>query len=132
MIDAHPLHVAFDACSPLAAVATLARPGERAATIAQIEVVGGSSLAVFAAFALLVVATVLSLLVTYRYARGYLRTGTRPLLYLAVGLFLLTAAPTFLRLAFANFGDAPDAYRRLAASTAELLGLLTILYTIHR
>jgi hypothetical protein len=96
-----------------------------------VEVTGGSALLVIAAFLLLAVASVLSVLVTYRLARGYVRTGTRPLLYLAIGIFLLTAAPTAIRLAFTNLATA-TAYRTLAASASELLGLLLILYTIHR
>jgi len=96
-----------------------------------VEVTGGSALLVLAVFLLLAAATVLSVLVTYRLVRGYRQTGTRPLLYLAVGIFLLTAAPTAIRLAFTNLAAAP-AYRTLAASASELLGLLAILYTINQ
>lgn len=102
------------------------------AALGPVEVTGGSALLVAAVFLLLAAASVLSVLVTYRLARGYLRTGTRPLLYLAVGVFLLTAAPTAIRLAFTNLAAAPTAYRTVAASASELLGLLAILYTIYR
>lgn len=96
-----------------------------------VTVTGGSPLLVLAAFLLLGAASVLSVLVTYRLARGYLRTGTRPMLYLAVGIFLLTVSPTAIRLVFTNVAAAP-ADRTLVASASELLGLLVILYTIHR
>jgi hypothetical protein len=96
------------------------------------EVTGGSALLVGVTFLLLAAATVLSLLITYRYARGYLESGARPLLGLAVGLFFLTAAPTFLRLAFANTVDAPTWQLTAATSVSELLGLVAILYTIYR
>lgn len=102
------------------------------AALAQVDVTGGSSVTVFAVFALLAIAAALSLLVTYRFASGYRRTGTRPYLFLAVGLFLLTAAPIFARLAFTNLVPVPGAYRSLITSGSELLGLLVILYTIYR
>jgi len=100
--------------------------------LVQVDVTGGSAVLVVAVFALLAAASVLSLLVTYRFVRGYLRTGTRPLLFLASGLFLLTAAPIFARLAFVNVFELPGAYRTLITSGSELLGLLVILYTIYR
>jgi hypothetical protein len=106
-------------------------PGVWLATLAQVDVTGGSPLVVGAAFVTFAVALVLSIAVTYRFVEGYRRTGTRPLLQLAVGMFLLTAAPMFLRLAMTNLGDVPDAVRVLAAGVSELLGLLTILYTIY-
>lgn len=101
-------------------------------TLAQVDVTGGSSLTVLVVFGLLAVATILSLLVTYRFADGYRRTGTRPYLFLASGLFLLTAAPIFARLALTNVVAVPGAYRTLITSGSELLGLLVILYTIYR
>lgn len=97
-----------------------------------VEATGGSPLVVLAGFVLLVVASILSILVTYKFARGYRRSGARPLLALAVGLFLLAAAPTFARLAFANVVAASAATRTLVTSGAELLGLLIILHTIYR
>lgn len=106
--------------------------GGFSATIGQVEVTGGSPLVVVAVFVLLAVTTILSLVITYRFARGYLRTGTRPFLLLAVGLFLLTAAPTFVRLAFTNLLGGPSSAQTLVASVSELLGLLTILYTIYQ
>ena len=102
------------------------------AAATQVDATGGSPLVVLAAFVLLVVATVLSLLVTYRFARGYRRSGARPLLALAVGLFLLTAAPMFARLVFANLLPAAGATQTLVTSGLELVGLLTILHTIYR
>lgn len=111
---------------------TVARLAGLTPALSSIEVTGGSTLVVVGVFVLLAIATVLSLLVTYRYARGYLATGARPLLWLAVGLFLLTAAPTFVRLVLANVGGGPGTVQTLVTSTSELLGLLTILYTIYR
>lgn len=100
--------------------------------LAQTDVTGGTSVLVIAVFVLLAIATVLSLIITYRFAKGYFQTGTRPFLLLATGLFLLTAAPIFARLVFANVTDLPAAYGMLLTSGSELLGLLIILYTIYR
>ncbi|QLG60484.1 DUF7521 family protein [Halorarum salinum] len=98
----------------------------------QIEVTGGSAPTVAAVFALLAVTMALSLLITVRLVRGYARTSARPLLLLAVGLFLLTAAPTIVQLGFLNALAAPSAHRMVLVTTAKLAGLLTILYTIHQ
>lgn len=99
---------------------------------AQANVTGGSPATVAAVFVLLAAASVLSLLVTYRFARGYLQTGTRPFLFLSVGLFLLTAAPIFARLVLVNVVAVPEAHRTLITNGSELLGLLVILHTIYR
>lgn len=100
------------------------------APAAQVSVTGGPAPAVFAAFALFAASLVLSVLVTYRFARGYLRTGTRPLLQLAVGMFLLAVAPMLLRVGLTTTGVS-SAVRILATGVSELLGLLTVLYTIY-
>jgi len=97
-----------------------------------VDATGGSPALVAVVFGLLAVASVLSVAVTYRFARGYLRTGTRPLLLLACGLFFLAPAPIFARLVFANALATPDAYRILTTSGSELFGLLLVLYTIYR
>lgn len=96
----------------------------------QVSVTGGSAPMVFAAFGLFAASLVLSVLVTYRFARGYRRTGTRPLLQLAVGMFLLAVAPMLLRVVLTTAG-VDSAVRILATSVSELLGLLTVLYTIY-
>lgn len=94
-------------------------------------VVGGSHTVVLAALAGLLVAAVLSLLVVAKLVGGYRRSGTRPMLYLGVGLALLVTAPIFLRLAFANFVNVSPAVRSLATTGLELLGLVAILYAIY-
>jgi hypothetical protein len=99
-------------------------------TAGQVSVTGGSAPMVFAVFTLFAASLVLSGLVTYRFARGYLRTGTRPLLQLAVGMCLLTAVPMLLRVGLTSAG-ADSAVRIIAASVSELLGLLAVLYTVY-
>ncbi|ADQ66574.1 DUF7521 family protein [Halogeometricum borinquense] len=98
--------------------------------IGQVSVTGGSAPVVLSVFTLFAASLVLSVLVTYRFARGYLRTGTRPLLQLAVGMLLLAVVPILLRVSLTTAGIDSN-MRILATSVSELFGLLTILYTIY-
>ncbi|RXK49541.1 hypothetical protein EAF64_08860 [Halorientalis pallida] len=75
-------------------------------------------------------ALVLSVVVTYHFVRGYRRTGRRPMLLLAVGLFLLAAAPMFVRLVLGNVDVTTVDVRRLTVAALELCGLLTVLYVV--
>ncbi|MEF8790076.1 MAG: hypothetical protein V5A61_08120 [Haloarculaceae archaeon] len=99
---------------------------------AQVEAVGGSTPTAVAAVLAFVVAIVLSVVVTYRYARGYLRTRQRPLLYLTVGLLLLAPAPMFVRLLLGNVAVATPTERTLLVTVSKLCGLLVILSVVHR
>lgn len=51
-----------------------------------VDSVGGSTPVVLAAIVTFFVATVLAVLVTYRFVEGYRRTKARPILWLAVGM----------------------------------------------
>jgi len=97
----------------------------------RIDVVGGSAVGVLAALAAFLVALVLSILVTYHLVQGYRQTRRRQMLYLALGLFLLAAAPMFIRLWFANVAGGPMATRLFTVALAELSGLLLILYVVY-
>lgn len=99
---------------------------------AQLDVVGGSAPVAVAALLAFAVAVVLAVLVTYRFAAGYRRTRRRPLLLLAVGMFLLAAAPMFLRLVLGNVGGVAWPVRSLAVNVSKLCGLLTVLYVVYR
>jgi hypothetical protein len=100
--------------------------------VGQIDVVGGGTLTAVAALVAFFVAIALSVVVTYRYAKGYLRTRRRPLLYLTVGLLLLAPTPMFARLLLANVGDVTTAERTLVVTASKLCGLLLILVVVHR
>jgi hypothetical protein len=100
--------------------------------VAQVEAVGGSTLTAVAAVVAFFVAIVLSVVVTYRYARGYLRTRQRPLLYLTVGLLLLAPAPMFVRLVLGNVAVVTPTERTLVVTVSKLCGLLVILSVVHR
>ncbi|WP_115864140.1 hypothetical protein [Halorussus litoreus] len=93
--------------------------------------VGGSESVVVLAFAGLLIATGLSMLVVVRLVQGYRRNGTRPMLYLGAGLALLVTAPMVLRLVLSNLVVASPAVRSLATAGLEVLGLAAILYAIY-
>ena len=92
---------------------------------------GGSAAVTLLAILLFGVSLVLAVLVTYHFVQGYRRTGRRPMLLLAVGLFLLTAAPMFIRLVAGNADVMAGDARRLLVALIELCGLLTVLYVVY-
>ena len=97
----------------------------------QVTVEGGSTPVVLAAFATFFAATVLAVLVTYRFVEGYRRTRARPILLLAVGMFLLAPAPMFVRLLAGNVDPVPLSAQLLLGTLSELCGLLVILYVVY-
>ncbi|ELY46880.1 DUF7521 family protein [Natronorubrum tibetense] len=97
----------------------------------QVDVEGGSTPVVLAAVVTFFVATVLAVLVTYRFIEGYRRTRARPILLLAVGMFLLAPAPMFVRLLAGNLEAVPLAAQLLFTTLSELCGLLVILYAVY-
>jgi hypothetical protein len=102
------------------------------ATTLQVRGVGGSTPVAVVTVAAFFLTLVLAVFVTYRYARGYLRTRRRPLLYLTVGLLLLAPLPMFLRVAFGNVGGVGTAERTLVVTASKLCGLLVILGVVYR
>ncbi|MFC6940305.1 hypothetical protein ACFQE8_10075 [Salinirubellus sp. GCM10025818] len=100
--------------------------------VAQVDTIGGSTPTAVAAVVVFFVALGLSVLVTYRYARGYLRTRRRPLLHLTVGLLLLAPAPMFVRLVLGNVAVATATERTFVVTVSKLCGLLVILSVVHR
>ncbi|WP_135822123.1 DUF7521 family protein [Halostella litorea] len=101
------------------------------AAVAQIEVSGGSVGVAVAALVTFFVALALSVVVTYQCVRGYRQSQRRPMLLLAVGVFLLASAPMFLRLLLGNLNAVPPTTRIFVVAVTELAGLLTILYVVY-
>ena len=97
----------------------------------QVDVEGGEPLVVLAALVTFFVALVLAVLVTYRFVEGYRRTQRRPILLLAVGMFLLAPAPMFIRLLVGNVPAIPLSAQLLTTTISELCGLLVILYVVY-
>jgi len=100
--------------------------------LAQVEIVGDNTALAAVTIAAFFVSVVLAAFVTYRFARGYLRTRRRPLLYLTVGLLLLAPLPMFLRLAFGNIESVTGTERRILVTASKFCGLLVILGVVYR
>lgn len=98
----------------------------------QVEVVGDNVALAVGTIVAFFFTVLLAVFVTYRYARGYLRTRRRPLLYLTVGLLLLAPLPMFLRLAFGNIESTTGTERRILVTTSKFFGLLIILGVVYR
>jgi len=96
-----------------------------------IEVTGGPTTVVLLGIVTFLLASLLAVLVTYRFVEGYRRTDSRPVLLLAIGMFFLAPAPMFVRLVTANVDVAPIEVQTLAASLSELTGLLVLLYVVY-
>jgi hypothetical protein len=106
--------------------------GAPSGALGQVNVVGGGAPTAVAAIVVFFVAVALSMVVTYRYARGYLRTRQRPLLLLATGMLLLAPAPMFIRLVLGNLAVVGATERTLVVTVSKLCGLLVILSVVHR
>jgi hypothetical protein len=83
-------------------------------------------------FLSLLLAVALSAVVAVRGVRGYRRTGDRALLFLAVGIVLLSGAPVTLNLALSTATGAGEATVTTAANLTRLAGLGVIIRAIYR
>lgn len=95
-----------------------------------------------AAYLLLLALTLLAMamgfVIVFQAYRGYRRHASRPMLYLAAGLALVTVAPFALSIVATSLGDAlgltPFAYAYtlpIASRAVQLLGLACILYSLY-
>ena len=98
----------------------------------QVDVVGGAAGLAAITIAAFFLSVLLAVFVTYRFARGYLRTRRRPLLFLTLGLLLLAPLPMFLRLAFGNVAWVTATERTVVVTASKLCGLLLVLGVVHR
>ena len=98
----------------------------------QVDVVGGGGGLAAITIAAFFLSVLLAVFVTSRFARGYLRTRRRPLLFLTLGLLLLAPLPMFLRLAFGNVARVTATERTVVVTASKLCGLLLVLGVVHR
>lgn len=113
------------------ATARTAAAGLDAPTTAVVQTTGGSSTLVALVFVALFVATILSLYVAARLYQGYRTGGTGGMLWLGIGLVLLTTVPLVLRLVLTNVPGIGPTTRALAATACQLAGLLVVLGVIY-
>ena len=84
-------------------------------------------------------ASLLALIIVFQAYRGYRRNQSRRMLYLAVGLALITVAPFALSLVFTVIAPALESgpfllssVLPLATRLLEIAGLALILYSLYR
>lgn len=83
-------------------------------------------------FALSLLSLALSVVIAVVLVRGYRRgPGRRGMLWLAVGLLLLTTVPELLRIGLPTLTGVSTVGRSILVSSAELLGLGAILWTVY-
>lgn len=70
--------------------------------------------------------------VAYQAYRGYQRNQSQPMLYLALGIVLLTAVPASINLGLSSLTTATEAGVLLAITVAHLTGVAAILYALTR
>lgn len=70
--------------------------------------------------------------VAYQAYRGYHRNQSRPMLYLTVGVILLSAVPSGVNHSLVLLTTATDAQILLAITAMNLAGVSTILYALTR
>jgi tellurite resistance protein TehA-like permease len=98
----------------------------------QLTATGGGPIIVAFAIVLFLVAIILSILVTVKYAKGYFETRNRPVLFLAVGMVFLAPLPMFLQLILGNAKLVSVDLRQFIVTLSKLIGLLLILKVVHR
>ncbi len=98
----------------------------------------GPALAYLLLLAVTLLAMAMGFLIVFQAYRGYRRAESRPMLYLAAGLALVTIAPFVLSLAAASVGDAlgftPFTYTYtlpIVSRLIEVVGLACILYSLY-
>jgi hypothetical protein len=75
--------------------------------------------------------SLLGLLIARKAYQGYLETRSKPMLYLAVGIVLLTAVPALLSSVLTTLTPLPGYIVVLVTNSSEIFGLLTIVYSLY-
>ena len=75
---------------------------------------------------------VAGLFVAYQAYRGYRRNESRPMLYLAAGVLLLTTVPVAANALLSTATGATDAAVLLAITASHLAGVVSIFYALTR
>lgn len=79
-----------------------------------------------------VVVAVAGVFVAYQAYRGYRRNESRPMLYLAIAIMLLTVIPVGVDYTLSTLTGANDAIILLVITAAHLAGVAAILYALTR
>ncbi|MFD1586611.1 hypothetical protein ACFR9U_06425 [Halorientalis brevis] len=85
-----------------------------------------------AIFAITLVTATVGAFVAYQAFRGYLRNASQPMLYLAVGIALLTVVPFLVTRGLRLAVTLTDAQFLLLVTAFDIAGLSAILYSLTR
>jgi uncharacterized membrane protein len=91
----------------------------------------GDTAQVLVVLATFLLSALLGLVIARKAYQGYRRNASRPMLYLAAGIVLLTAVPAMLSLSLSTFTDLPNYLVVVATNGSELLGLTAIAYSLY-
>lgn len=83
-------------------------------------------------FGFVAVIAVVGVFVAYQAYRGYRRNDSRPMLFLAISIFLLTAVPAVANIGLSVLTSSTDAEILLVISLTHLAGVVSILYALTR
>lgn len=101
-------------------------------TLLQLRATGTEPLIALAVLGLSVLSVCLSVVIAVVLVRGYRRGPDRTgMLWLAVGLILLTTVPELLRIGLPTVTGVGTVGRSILVSCSELLGLGTILWAVY-
>ncbi|OVE85949.1 DUF7521 family protein [Natronolimnobius baerhuensis] len=70
-------------------------------------------------------------IIAYQAYRGYRRNDASSMLYLAVGLLLLTLCPFLVNVVSTSFTDVDQIVTVFLENVSRLLGLLAIMYSLY-
>ncbi len=85
-----------------------------------------------AIFAIALVTATVGAFVAYQAFRGYLRNASQPMLFLAVGIALLTVVPFLVTRGLRLVVEFTDAQFLLLVTVFDIAGLSAILYSLTR
>lgn len=94
-------------------------------------VTGGSTTVAVAVFLGRALAFVLACWIAVRAYRGYQQARAPALVWLAIGIAMLAAAPTAIRFLLPTLLSTSSLTTALVATSAELTGLAAILYAVY-
>ncbi|WP_267641344.1 DUF7521 family protein [Haloarchaeobius amylolyticus] len=91
----------------------------------------GTELQAAVVLATFVLSTLLGLFIARKAYQGYRRNDSGPMLFLAIGIVLLTAVPALLSVGLSTFTGLPGSLVVAATNVAELGGLVAIAYSLY-
>jgi hypothetical protein len=77
------------------------------------------------------VGAVLGLFIAYQAYRGYRRNESRPMLFMSLGFVLVVGVPVLLTVPFLLVPSIPQAGYQFVIQTAEVAGLVCIIYALR-